>query len=288
VSYKIQSISDFRIILRKELSNLYYEKEIDSVSNIIIKTLLGNDRLHLLSAGNFSLNPGSASRLEEICGELKTGKPVQYVLGETEFYGLRLKVNENVLIPRQETEELVDLIIRENRGYRGKITDLATGSGCIAIALAKNMPGATLFATDISEKAVEVAKENCLLNGVNVSFTVADIMEPPPPGIYRSGIIVSNPPYVRESEKKLMHRNVLEFEPHSALFVPDSDPLRFYRRIFELSTLMLEEGGRIYCEINEALGDELAELALGHDLKEPVLIRDLNNKIRIFKAVFNG
>jgi release factor glutamine methyltransferase len=288
VSIIIQTVSDIRKLLRRELSELYYEKEIDSVTNIILKTLFGLNRLHQLSEPGVVVTPEIRSRIVEISSELKTGKPVQYILGETEFYDIYLKLNQHVLIPRQETEELVDIIIRENKDLRGRIIDFATGSGCIAIALAKNITGAVLTATDISEEALALASENALLNGVNITLVRADLTAPFPATITPFDIIVSNPPYVMESEKKFMHRNVLGFEPHISLFVPDNDPLLFYRHLLKISGIALNRGGKVYFEINEAMGNDLEKLMKESGFSEIKIIRDLNGKERIIKGRLNG
>lgn len=288
MSINIQTIQDIRKLLRNELSELYYEKEIDSVTNILIKTLFGADRLHQLMQPGVPVTPEIKSRISEILSQLKTGRPLQYILGETEFYGNNIKVSEHVLIPRQETEELVDLIIKENRDLSGRIIDFATGSGCIAIALAKNIPGAVVTATDISPEAISLAQENARLNNAAVTFITSDLNDPLPAAIPPSEIIVSNPPYVRESEKKLMHRNVLDFEPHIALFVPDNDPLIFYRRLLEISVSALKPGGKAYFEINEAMGAELERMMGKYGFNEIKIISDLNGKERIIKGKLNG
>jgi release factor glutamine methyltransferase len=288
VSFKIQTITGIRKLLRKELSDLYYEKEIDSVTNIIIKTLFGTNWLHHISDKVMDLTPEIRSRIIEITSELKTGKPVQYILGETEFYGNIIKLNEHVLIPRQETEELVDIIIRENRDLRGRIIDIGTGSGCIAIALAKNIAGAILTGTDISAEAIDLAGKNALLNGVNITLIISDLTGPFPELKAPADIIVSNPPYIRESEKKLMHRNIIDFEPHIALFVPDDDPLVYYRHLLDISHSALKQGGKVYFEINEAMGSDLEKMMNGYGFSEIKVINDINGKERIIKGTLNG
>jgi len=287
MSVNIQTLSDIRKLIKTELSPLYPDTEIRSLSDIIIRTLFGSGLLHHLSIQEMVIPPEKAERIKEIAAELRRGRPLQYILGETEFYNCIIRVNEHTLIPRQETEELVDLIIKENTGYKGDIIDIGTGSGCIAIALAKNMRGAGVTAIDISEEALETAKINAINNAVDVSFLKADIFVPDKIPGTTAGIIVSNPPYVRESEKKLMHMNVLEHEPYSALFVPDSDPLMFYRAILEAAEIMLTPSGKIYFEINEALGSGVASLTRRYGLNNVVIIKDLNGKDRFVKAVKN-
>jgi release factor glutamine methyltransferase len=210
------------------------------------------------------------------------------VLGETEIYGLRFRVDPHVLIPRPETEELVDIIIKENIGFYGRIIDFGTGSGCIAVSLGKHLPQARVTATDISQEALIVAKENAALNGVNINYIRSDIMMQHEIIDGRFGIVVSNPPYIRESEKRLMHKNVLGFEPALALFVPDNDPLKFYLRILEVSRNLLEPGGKIYFEINEAMGNQMTETVDKAGFREVRIVKDLNGKERIIKGIFNG
>ncbi len=288
MSFNIRTIKDLRKLFRSELSELYYEKEIDSVTNIVLNKLLGTDRLHQLTDPVTEVSPELKSRISEILAKLKTGRPLQYILGESEFYGYKIRVNEHVLIPRQETEELVDIIIRENSDFSGRIIDFATGSGCIAVALAKRIPMAELTATDISHDAIELAVENARLNNAVITFIRSDIFGPFPGSITPSEIMVSNPPYVRLSEKKLMSRNVLDFEPHAALFVPDDDPLIFYRRLLEISGSALKPSGKAYFEINETMGPDLEKLMGKYGFKEIKVIRDLNGKNRIIKGRLNG
>ena len=288
MSVNIQTITDIRKLIIAELTPFYPETEIRSLSDIIIKTLFGAGRLQQLSQPEMVVPPEKVKRIEEITAELKQGRPLQYILGETVFYNCNFRVNEHTLIPRQETEELVDLIIKENKGYLGRIIDLGTGSGCIAVALAKNLPGTNVTAVDISIEALETAKLNAADNAVTVCFLKADMLVPDKIPCKPAGIIVSNPPYVRESEKSVMHKNVLEHEPHSALFVPDNDPLKYYRAIIGAAGILLETGGRIYFEINEAMGSEVASLARRNGLKNVVIIKDLNEKDRFVKGEKNG
>jgi len=271
-----------------ELSGLYPEEEIRSLSDIIIMTISGAGRLHYLSEPGMIVHDEKIKRMEEVIAALKAGVPIQYILKETIFYNCMIRVNEHTLIPRQETEELVDLIIKENRGYSGEITDIGTGSGCIAIALAKNIPQAHVTAIDISPEALDAAKHNAAINAVTIRFIEADIHVPDKIHCLAAGIIVSNPPYIRESEKKLMHRNVLEHEPHLALFVPDNDPLKFYKAILKSSERLLSPSGRIYFEINEAMGNEVASLTESYGFGSVVVMKDLNGKERFVKGEKNG
>jgi release factor glutamine methyltransferase len=284
----IQTIKDIRIYLSLELTGIYQEPEINALGNIIIKTVTGVSKLHQLYNPELMINREQAVRVIKITEELKGGKPVQYVLGETSFYDCIIKLNSATLIPRPETEELVHLIINENRGYNGDIIDFGTGSGCIAIALAANIPGAKVTGIDISEDAIRIAHENAILNNVCVSFLKGDIFNFNNTGISKAGIIVSNPPYVRNSEKKSMGKNVLDYEPHIALFVNDSEPLVYYKALLNIAGKNLVPGGQLYLEINEALGDSMVSLLASSGYSEIRIIADINNKDRIIKGTKNG
>jgi release factor glutamine methyltransferase len=280
----IQTIKDIRSFLKKDLEKIYQEAEINSLSNIIIKTVLNTSRLHQLYSSDKHVTNDQAEIIIDISKELKTGKPIQYILGETTFYDCIIRVDGSTLIPRPETEELVDLIIKDNRGYIGNIIDLGTGSGCIAIALAKNLPGISITGVDISYEAIKIAQTNALINKVIVSFINGDIFNFDSETIHKAGIIVSNPPYVRNSEKQFMSKNVLGFEPHTALFVTDTDPLVFYRAILKIADKTLLPGGRLYFEINEAMGKAMAKLYEEYGYSGIEVVKDINGKERIIKG----
>jgi release factor glutamine methyltransferase len=284
---KLKTIRDIRSCITSELRGLYPENEIDSLTRIIIRTLPGVKKLHQISDPDLQVSSEEAIRILNIISQLKAGRPIQYITGSTEFYNCTILVNEATLIPRPETEELIDLIIRENRNFSGTILDIGTGSGCIAIALAKNLTGAAVTGTDISPEALEVAVKNARLNEVKADFIRDDIFNPERVFETEPGIIVSNPPYVRESEKQYMNRNVLEHEPHTALFVTDSDPLVYYRAILETAEKVLRPGGKIYFEINEAMGNDMTQMLEEFGYNEVKLIPDLNGKARIMKGVKN-
>jgi release factor glutamine methyltransferase len=218
--------------------------------------------------------------------DLKNSVPIQYIIGETEFYDLTFKVNKHTLIPRQETEELVHAIINENKITAPNILDVGTGSGCIPIVLARNIAGANVSSVDISEGAIVIAKENATLNNVTIDFHLRDFLKWDMYSWERGyDIIVSNPPYVKESEKELMEKNVLTYEPHTALFVDDEDPLIFYKRIAEFAKVHLRKGGKLYFEINEALGQEMIELQKSLGFSSVRLMKDLNGRDRMTSAV---
>ncbi|WP_141882971.1 peptide chain release factor N(5)-glutamine methyltransferase, partial [Flavobacterium psychrophilum] len=221
--------------------------------------------------------------------QLKEQKPIQYILGETQFFGLPFYVNENTLIPRPETEELVEWIIKENLKISSlknlKILDIGTGSGCIAISLAKNLPNASVFAIDVSDKALATAQKNAVLNEVDITFIEKNILQTEDLN-QEFDIIVSNPPYVRNLEKKEIHKNVLEYEPHLALFVEDNDSLLFYRKITELATRNLSNNGQLYFEINQYLGKETVELLEKYNFKNTTLKKDIYGNDRMIKVNF--
>lgn len=288
MAIKIQTIKDIRRYLAEELAELYPEPEIRAFSSIIIKTILRLPKLHTLALPETSVTGKQANEIIRICRELKKGKPIQYILGETSFYNCLIRLNCETLIPRPETEELVDLVIKENRGSTGKIVDIGTGSGCIAIALAINLPGSIITGIDISEGAITLANENAGLNHAPVEFFRADIFNIDPGLFFETDIIISNPPYIRDSEKPLIARNVLDFEPHGALFVPDSDPLQHYRAIMDLAEKILKREGKIYFEINEAMGNQVADLMISYGFQGVQIISDLNGRSRFAKGIRNG
>jgi len=283
----IRTIKDLRFYLSQELDPIYQEPELTAMTNIIIKTLLGTTKLHQIYLSDQTVTPNQAEWGIKICSELKTGKPLQYILGETFFYDCRIRITSETLIPRPETEELVHYVIKENEGFTGNIIDFGTGSGCIAIALARNLPGSEITGIDISEEALEVAKENAVMNNVNVSFRKGDILNPDISNLPEAEIIISNPPYVRDSEKKLMNRNVFDFEPHRALFVSDADPLIFYRSILGIARKILLPGGNIWFEINEAMGNSMVDLLRSFGYINIEVIKDINSKDRIIKGLKN-
>jgi release factor glutamine methyltransferase len=284
MSKNIRTIKDIKLYLEKELIDIYPQFEINALSSIIIMTVLRVSRLHVFAMPQDPVTGKQVNEIISICRELKNGKPLQYILGETSFYNCRIKVNPDVLIPRPETEELVDLIIRENRGFTGTILDAGTGSGCIAIALAVNLPGTKVTGIDINEGAIKISKENAILNKANVSFFMTDIFNPGPGSMNGFQIIVSNPPYIRESEKKDMAQNVLDYEPHTALFVPDSDPLVYYRAILTMAETTLIPEGKVYFEINEAMGETMVQLLEVSGYSGFKIVKDINGKERIIKG----
>lgn len=277
-------IQDTIQLFRNELKDLYSPEEIENFIFFSMNEYLGYTRRHLQLKANQSLGEKETERFKTILAELKNHKPIQYILGNTEFYGLKIRVNEHVLIPRPETEELVELILQENPAPEN-ILDIGTGSGCIAIALKKHLKDSVVFAIDISDEALLVAKGNAILNQTQVHFLQADILTPLSSEKKDSGskfdVIVSNPPYVRQSEKDKMSKNVLDYEPHLALFVNDNDPLVFYKAIADFALQNLSASGKLYFEINEKLGSEVKNLLDKKGFKNVEIKKDMSGKERI-------
>jgi len=271
--------------IKTELKEIYPVTEINSFINLIFDAFLNYSNTKLHTSQEQEISDDLFMDIVFVCEELKLQKPIQYILGESHFYDLKFKVSPGVLIPRQETEELVDWIINENSNRKLKILDIGSGSGCIAISLAKNLPDTTVIASDISLKAIEISKQNAKSNNVNLQFLQFDILNPSTWKNESFDIIVSNPPYVTEKEKKLMQKNVLDFEPELALFVPDNSPLIFYEKIIDFGKKHLNPNGKIYFEINEAFGKE-TQLLFNKDLfKDICLKKDLNGKDRMLRGI---
>ena len=235
--------------LRDALRPMYGDRETEAIIRIIFHHLKGWSVTEMLIHGQEPLSPFIISEVDKILQRLLKHEPIQYITGEARFHGMEMKVTPDVLIPRPETDELVDIIVGDSGNKEDlKVLDIATGSGCIAIALARNLPFAHVTATDISDGALKVARENASNLRANIDFIHADVFSWPPESCF--DIIVSNPPYVDESEKKKMEKNVLDYEPASALFVPDDNPLIYYKRIADIAVKSLSDNGRLYFEIN--------------------------------------
>jgi len=271
---------------KTELQAIYPQHEASAIIRQLLQSVCQMSNAQILMHKNTELSPEIRTRLEEKLTELISGKPLQYVLGTSEFYGLDFCVDSSVLIPRPETEELVDLILTENSEENLSVLDIGTGSGCIAISLSKMMHKPIVHACDVSEDALTTAKRNAINNNADVHFFRKNILDNSSDSdISNLDIIVSNPPYICESEAREMHQNVLQFEPHLALFVPDNDPLLFYRVIAHRGQQWLRVGGRIYFEINSAFGQETALLLEKLGYKKVTIVTDINGKQRIVKAV---
>ena len=254
-------LSQLKINFTTQLQGVYDREEIHSFFYILCDFFLQYSRFEVSMALDTVVSAKNITAFEMALLRLKKQQPIQYIVGHTEFYGLTFKVNKHTLIPRPETEQLVDWIIsnHKHQGSGLEILDIGTGSGCIAVALAKNFSKASISGLDISEKALEVAQENAIKNQVLVSFCQKDILETTALE-KKYDLVVSNPPYVRQLEKKAMSANVLDNEPGGALFVPNEDPLLFYRKIAQLALVSLQEKGWLYFEINEYLSNEMDAL----------------------------
>ena len=274
-----------------ELSQIYDAKEAKNISNLAFEEIMGLSKIKPDKLP-IEISTENTNKLENILAELLTHKPIQYVLGFAYFYGLKLMVNKNVLIPRQETEELVHQILNDyktKKNHSLKILDIGTGSGCIALALKANLSHAEIWALDNSYEALEVAKQNSLINKLPINFINQDILKGShlKLGHEAFDIIVSNPPYILPSEAKEMKKNVLNFEPYEALFTPENDPLKFYKSIINLSNSYLKKEGFLYFEINENKSNALLNTLKISELNNFYLIKDLNERARIVKATFS-
>lgn len=279
------SLREIQNSFKKELQLLYPVSEITSFFFLISEKELGYSKSKTLLHFDEPLSMGESIRFHDCLKRLKTNEPIQYIIGETEFYGLPFTVTPATLIPRPETEELVDWIVSEFLTHTSelKILDIGTGSGCIAISLAKSLPNATVIGLDVSKEALKVAIQNAKKNKVKVTFFQQDILTSNAlPQQY--DIIVSNPPYVRTSEKKKMHKNVLDFEPPLALFVEDANPLVFYSKITALAAQYLKSNGFLFFEINEYLSKEVIQLVEKENFTQIELKKDFFGKDRMLKC----
>ncbi|GAB2776159.1 peptide chain release factor N(5)-glutamine methyltransferase [Salinimicrobium soli] len=278
-------LKDFKQKFIAELKGDYPKEEVNSFFNILTEAFLGLSRLDLALQPARDLSEAELKKFEDSLSRLQQHEPVQYITGKKEFFGLQFRVNPHVLIPRPETEELVQRILddlHEKKDQELRILDVGTGSGCIAISLAKNLPQAKVTAMDISEGALQTAQENAELNSVKVKFLKKDVLQLKELED-QYDIIVSNPPYVRELEKKEMQRNVLEFEPKTALYVDDDSPLIFYQKISELAARNLLPGGAVYFEINQYLATETERILAEKDFRTR-LKKDIFGVYRMLKG----
>ena len=278
--------------IHEQLKDYYPDTEIKSFYFPIMEFLFQMDKCSVLQRKDKQISLNEGFQIQAIIDDLKLYRPIQYIIGETEFYGLKFKVDENVLIPRPETEELVEWVIKKEmihfenfrkREDKYRFLDIGTGSGCIAISFAKKFPEAEVFALDISEAALEVARRNAVYNQANVHFFQCDILKNEP-FLFDSIIfdcIVSNPPYITTIEKQSMGKNVLDFEPHLALFVPQNNPLFFFERISDFSHLQLRKTGSLYFEINPLYSNAIVETLKKRQFGRVELLKDISGKDRI-------
>ena len=270
--------------INEELSSYYTAGEVSALTRIIATEMLGVSQMAFFLKDDVTLATEQEALLNNAIERLKKQEPIQYILGYSDFCGLRFKVTPATLIPRPETSELVEWVASEASG-NVSILDIGTGSGCIAISLAHKLPESKVTAWDISNDALAVATENSKANGCAVEFEEVDILAYEPTG-EQFDIIVSNPPYIKENEKPAMHNNVLDWEPHTALFAPDNDPLLFYRIIAEKGLQMLKPGGRLYFEINRAHGKETMEMLASLGYTGIELRKDFAENDRMIRAIW--
>lgn len=293
-------IKSYKSKFLEELTLIYDQMEVESFFYLIAEHLHQMKRVDLALKPHLEMNDSDVSKWNSILEELKIQKPIQYILGETEFYGLKFLVNEDVLIPRSETEELVDLVLKSTKGEvqntKLNVLEIGTGSGCIPISLKKNLSNADVFAIDISKKALKIAKKNAAVNQVEITFIQADILKTNDLSELSTfnfqlpisfDIIVSNPPYVRMLEKEEIKPNVLEYEPHLALFVENHDALLFYRKIGQLAMKNLSENGMLFFEINQYMGKETADLVTDLGFKNIKLLKDIYGNDRMICCTRN-
>lgn len=269
--------------LRSGLAGVAEPQEVQAMIRIICEDIFNYDQVDVALRQESELPDFAQERVTEIIARLRRHEPLQYIVGSARFHGHRFKVTPAVLIPRPETEQLIDMIVDENPASDLRVLDMGTGSGCIAISLARALKFAQVDALDVSRDALAVAWENAAALKVKVRFFESDMLSPQPPAHY--DIIVSNPPYVCWSERESMERNVLDYEPGQALFVPDNDPLLFYKAIAAYATASLERGGRLYLEINQRFGNEIKRLLEGNGFDEVRIIEDSYGKTRFAAAV---
>ncbi|EZH72052.1 glutamine methyltransferase [Aquimarina atlantica] len=278
-------IKDLRVSFTNSLSGIYDSEEVLSFFYMLSEEILGLKRVDIAMCLDKILTVNEKASFDTAIKRLEKQEPIQYIIGETYFYGIPFMVNEHVLIPRPETEELVDWILKDQKKGKSSITilDIGTGSGCIAISLAKKIPEAKVYAMDISEEAIQVAKENARKNQVEVTFIKANVLEIE--DLFQDfDIIVSNPPYVRELEKKEMKSNVLDNEPEQALFVSDDEPLLFYEKITDLTKRKLKENGSLYFEINQYLSVETKSMIESKGFKSVEVRKDIYDNERMIRA----
>lgn len=275
-------------LLRRELMPLFGAGEATAMARLIFRCLKGWDTTGLVVHAGDILTPFILERIEDIIARLKNGEPLQYILGESRFYGMTMKVDRSTLIPRPETEELVDAIVAQSSSRSDlRVLDVGCGSGAIAIALSRNLRFPEVTAIDISPEALDVARHNASALHASVKFIEADVFDWSP-AADSFDIIVSNPPYICENEKSGMERNVLDYEPSTALFVPDSNPLMFYRRIAQVGLESLSDGGRLYFEINPCYANQLSRMLKELGYRNVEIWKDMSGKERFVSAVIQS
>ena len=284
--FRSNRVRDILALYHEELDGMYGSGEVSAFGEMLFEAFLGWDRVRLLTSREQTIDQSDLLRFHWALEDLKRHRPIQHIIGHVDFCGCRIAVSPDVLIPRPETEEMVEWIVGSGQWVVGSILDLCTGSGCIAIALKKAFPAAEVTAVDVSPAALEMARQNAENNGAEVHFVEGDVLDGVNGFNGSYGLIVSNPPYVMEKERAQMQPNVLDYDPALALFVPDDDPLRFYKAIAAIAKEHLATDGLLVVEINEALADETAALfrACGFS---PVIHDDFRGKHRWITANHN-
>jgi release factor glutamine methyltransferase len=287
----VLKLKDLKQLFINSLKDIYPSEEVQSFFNLLANKHLSLSRIAIAIQPDKIVSEVKVLEFKKGISRLEKFEPIQYIIGDTEFFGLPFLVNKDVLIPRPETEELVSWIINDSKNKQASMLDVGTGSGCIAISLANKLKNATVSAIDISDKALSIAKQNALLNKVNVNFMSVDVLKFEKSEQLIShldskyDVIVSNPPYVRMLEKELIQPNVIEHEPDIALFVEDEDPLLFYRKISQLSKQYLKQDGVLYFEINEYLTKEMKVMLDSEGFKNIEIKKDIFEKDRMIKCI---
>lgn len=277
-------------IFRNQLISIYPLTEINSFLEIILENELDFSKIDIIMKEDELISEQQVHNIFSIIDRLKKHEPIQYIIGKTWFYDLEFTVEKGVLIPRPETEELVNQMIKENmKSNNLNVLDIGTGSGCIAISLKSNLPNSNIWAYDISDTALAIAKKNAKSNNCDINFVHQDILKTTNQiENIKFDIIVSNPPYVTKKEAEIMNKNVLDYEPHLALFVENSNPLLFYKAIANYAKLNLKSTGSLYFEINEAYGNNVYEILKILGYQKIVINKDLNGKDRFVSAIFEN
>lgn len=281
------SVNEVVTYYQEKLSELYPSNEIKNITEMMFEHFMGWDKMTFRSNNKSTLSESELLLFHQALKRLLKNEPVQHITGKVEFYSLAFKVNKHVLIPRPETEELVDLVINECSGSE-TILDIGTGTGCIPISLKKQLKNTIVYGVDVSADALAIATDNAALNSTEVTFVKEDVLQMS--SIENSikkefDVIISNPPYITNSEKRLMNENVLTFEPHIALFIDDDEPLLFYDKIGHLAYDNLSSGGKLYFEINEHYGNQTMKLLKSIGFSDIRILKDLQNKDRIVSAI---
>lgn len=283
-------LRDLKSYFIKDLLDYYDNNEAESLVSIIIEHFIGTSRIDMAINPTLRISESEILVLHQSVKELKKMKPVQYITGVVEFQGLEIHVNNNVLIPRQETEELVNLVLRNEVDDNLEVLDIGTGSGCIAISVFKKLDNPNVSAIDISQGAIELARENAVTNNTQIDFAIHDILNSHCElsiATTKFDVIISNPPYVTASDKEKMQPNVLDYEPHEALFVPENNPLIYYNAILKFAKHKLTRKGRVYFEINETYAEEVKELLIQYEYFQIVIHKDIHSKDRFISAIKN-